>query len=162
MSAVHAPGRTPATDRPDPTRPEPVSTGHGALMVAEREIVTQVRTKSFVISLLITLLLTFGGVLLSGLLTDTEEEATPVAVVGGAQTSLGEVEGLGLTAVDSLAAAEELVRSDRKSTRLNSSHVAISYTVFCLKKKNVDQEDTVIGKEARRTCVICMSYDVHS
>src|SRR5207253_10663411 len=27
-------------------------------------------------------------------------------------------------------------RSDRKSTRLNSSHVAISYAVFCLKKKS--------------------------
>src|SRR5699024_11971991 len=26
--------------------------------------------------------------------------------------------------------------SDRKSTRLNSSHVSISYAVFCLKKKN--------------------------
>src|SRR5690625_3380720 len=28
---------------------------------------------------------------------------------------------------------------DRKSTRLNSSHVAISYAVFCLKKKNQRQ-----------------------
>src|SRR5207253_6176055 len=27
-------------------------------------------------------------------------------------------------------------RPDRKSTRLNSSHVATSYAVFCLKKKN--------------------------
>src|SRR2546430_4778551 len=27
--------------------------------------------------------------------------------------------------------------SDRKSTRLNSSHSQISYAVFCLKKKNV-------------------------
>src|SRR5690606_41482112 len=27
---------------------------------------------------------------------------------------------------------------DRKSTRLNSSHVKISYAVFCLKKKNSD------------------------
>src|SRR5437868_12756933 len=27
---------------------------------------------------------------------------------------------------------------DRKSTRLNSSHVSISYAVFCLKKKNND------------------------
>src|SRR5437870_10952522 len=27
------------------------------------------------------------------------------------------------------------VMADRKSTRLNSSHVAISYAVFCLKKK---------------------------
>src|SRR5258705_1052057 len=28
-------------------------------------------------------------------------------------------------------------RPDRKSTRLNSSHLGISYAVFCLKKKNV-------------------------
>src|SRR5437870_11415652 len=28
-----------------------------------------------------------------------------------------------------------LLMTDRKSTRLNSSHVAISYAVFCLKKK---------------------------
>src|SRR5699024_7294691 len=40
-----------------------------------------------------------------------------------------------------LSAAEELKyvsaakREDRKSTRLNSSHVSISYAVFCLKKK---------------------------
>src|SRR5688500_20009097 len=27
---------------------------------------------------------------------------------------------------------------DRKSTRLNSSHLVISYAVFCLKKKNTD------------------------
>src|SRR5207249_11377731 len=27
-------------------------------------------------------------------------------------------------------------QTDRKSTRLNSSHVSISYAVFCLKKKN--------------------------
>src|SRR5690625_3474088 len=30
-------------------------------------------------------------------------------------------------------------KGDRKSTRLNSSHVAISYAVFCLKKKKKDQ-----------------------
>src|SRR5690625_6561311 len=29
-------------------------------------------------------------------------------------------------------------RLDRKSTRLNSSHVAISYAVFCLKKKSTE------------------------
>src|SRR5690625_7062285 len=31
---------------------------------------------------------------------------------------------------------------DRKSTRLNSSHVAISYAVFCLKKKKQQQDRT--------------------
>src|SRR3989442_2658206 len=34
---------------------------------------------------------------------------------------------------------------DRKSTRLNSSHVRISYAVFCLKKKN------------RRSIIICVA-----
>src|SRR5437868_7360555 len=32
--------------------------------------------------------------------------------------------------------AREGEQTDRKSTRLNSSHVSISYAVFCLKKKN--------------------------
>src|SRR5207302_10782858 len=31
-------------------------------------------------------------------------------------------------------------RRDRKSTRLNSSHVKISYAVFCLKKKKKNKE----------------------
>src|SRR5438045_6691443 len=31
--------------------------------------------------------------------------------------------------------------ADRKSTRLNSSHLGISYAVFCLKKKNKIKED---------------------
>src|SRR5437773_9179839 len=30
----------------------------------------------------------------------------------------------------------EILSEDRKSTRLNSSHITISYAVFCLKKKN--------------------------
>src|SRR5256885_3469789 len=34
-------------------------------------------------------------------------------------------------------------RLDRKSTRLNSSHLVISYAVFCLKKKKLDQRITL-------------------
>src|SRR5690554_7441527 len=34
---------------------------------------------------------------------------------------------------------DTLVKEDRKSTRLNSSHVRISYAVFCLKKKNAQK-----------------------
>src|SRR3989442_9844955 len=33
---------------------------------------------------------------------------------------------------------------DRKSTRLNSSHVRISYAVFCLKKKKRNEENPTI------------------
>src|SRR5690625_7070235 len=37
---------------------------------------------------------------------------------------------------NALLSQRRQLRADRKSTRLNSSHVAISYAVFCLKKKN--------------------------
>src|SRR5690625_4872204 len=40
---------------------------------------------------------------------------------------------------------ERAKRKDRKSTRLNSSHVAISYAVFCLKKKNGRAQRTDAG-----------------
>src|SRR5260221_6408965 len=36
--------------------------------------------------------------------------------------------------------------TDRKSTRLNSSHTVISYAVFCLKKKNI--LTTITGAES--------------
>src|SRR5690625_6846855 len=39
------------------------------------------------------------------------------------------------SSLDALLRALDLIDQDRKSTRLNSSHVAISYAVFCLKKK---------------------------
>src|SRR2546426_2737023 len=45
-------------------------------------------------------------------------------------------------------------RTDRKSTRLNSSHLVISYAVFCLKKKNdwslVDPGQLEILREVER------------
>src|SRR5690625_6160791 len=37
------------------------------------------------------------------------------------------------------------VKQDRKSTRLNSSHVAISYAVFCLKKKSNTGDERYTG-----------------
>src|SRR5436853_5114858 len=43
---------------------------------------------------------------------------------------------------------------DRKSTRLNSSHLGISYAVFCLKKKNQSIQEhwcNRVGSEPKRT-----------
>src|SRR5436853_4298980 len=37
--------------------------------------------------------------------------------------------------LDTIAIDGTIVIGDRKSTRLNSSHLGISYAVFCLKKK---------------------------
>src|SRR5699024_11358804 len=46
-----------------------------------------------------------------------------------------------ITLADTLVAGSYRLRAytqDRKSTRLNSSHVSISYAVFCLKKKRLE------------------------
>src|SRR2546426_1344699 len=40
---------------------------------------------------------------------------------------------------DFVSALEQNPLEDRKSTRLNSSHLVISYAVFCLKKKKKNQ-----------------------
>src|SRR2546426_6691488 len=50
----------------------------------------------------------------------------------------GPVGGLGKTVLDQVGVGQspaQRMTKDRKSTRLNSSHLVISYAVFCLKKK---------------------------
>src|SRR2546426_4577860 len=46
---------------------------------------------------------------------------------------------LGAEPMPNLGAESEVECEDRKSTRLNSSHLVISYAVFCLKKKNIEK-----------------------
>src|SRR5690349_23775901 len=60
---------------------------------------------------------------------------------------------------DDLAARDSAVAmrsaEDRKSTRLNSSHVEISYAVFCLKKKKKNKQTSIYApkycKNSRET-----------
>src|SRR5688572_32474199 len=44
-------------------------------------------------------------------------------------------------------------KTDRKSTRLNSSHSQISYAVFCLKKKKKKKENTIKHKKHERNSI---------
>src|SRR5205814_10161027 len=44
------------------------------------------------------------------------------------------------------ATAGSQQRLDRKSTRLNSSHLGISYAVFCLKKKKTNKKTTQLER----------------
>src|SRR5256885_6093084 len=55
----------------------------------------------------------------------------------------------------SLAIASEILK-DRKSTRLNSSHLVISYAVFCLKKKKKQHTSTTILQKLQQMLIsIC-------
>src|SRR5690606_37312557 len=58
---------------------------------------------------------------------------------GAALEDLGSVDVLALDKTGTLTEARMRVTEDRKSTRLNSSHVKISYAVFCLKKRKPTQ-----------------------
>src|ERR1039458_10411854 len=60
---------------------------------------------------------------------------TGAAAAGAVAPSVGAAPLVSMPAACSLALYCSMVPSDRKSTRLNSSHLGISYAVFCLKKK---------------------------
>src|SRR5690349_21978171 len=66
--------------------------------------------------------------------TQPEAAAFPVAGVGRVPDSRGPRGAYGRG------------RQDRKSTRLNSSHVEISYAVFCLKKKKKKKHSKRMNK----------------
>src|SRR5688572_32300138 len=79
-----------------------------------------------------------GQVLVDGIVEHFKDAVVQAALVGIADVHAGALanrfetlEFIDLRRVVFLAA----VNSDRKSTRLNSSHSQISYAVFCLKKK---------------------------
>src|SRR5438034_2440713 len=55
-----------------------------------------------------------------------------------------------ITPLDLFDEASLFLESDRKSTRLNSSHTVISYAVFCLKKKR--KERSVFAARATAFC----------
>src|SRR5207249_9453088 len=64
-----------------------------------------------------------------------EAEATS-AKLAGAEGGLTTVRGLAHSDLFQITPHRvRMGKADRKSTRLNSSHVSISYAVFCLKKK---------------------------
>src|SRR5690625_6155490 len=90
---------------------------------------------------LISMIGEFDALLVRSQTTVTErvmEAGVKLKVIGRA--------GVGVDNIDLDAATNQGIvvinapdGKDRKSTRLNSSHVAISYAVFCLKKNKVEK-----------------------
>src|SRR5207249_8408428 len=61
-----------------------------------------------------------------------------------------------------LDGARGLVHQDRKSTRLNSSHVSISYAVFCLKKKKKKKKKKKQNKKKNKTQHTSIKHYTHT
>ncbi|WP_336992095.1 ABC transporter permease [Leucobacter sp. VD1] len=91
----------------------PVGGAQGAWLVAEREITTKLRSKAFLVSSGVLLLLVLAGVLFSGFMTNTGGLGGPtkVAAVGEASTALQPFAGHGFEVMQASdrAAAEQLV-----------------------------------------------------
>src|SRR5699024_11436544 len=73
---------------------------------------------------------------------DQKQDGPVVVAIDGSAQSTEVLKQAAQAAEETAAELRILMIIDRKSTRLNSSHVSISYAVFCLKKKN--------GKSAER------------
>src|SRR5256885_9907560 len=67
-------------------------------------------------------------------------DLTKASSTGVAHTPSRDVVVIRLRATSSRDAVAARSLTDRKSTRLNSSHLVISYAVFCLKKKTIEGE----------------------
>src|SRR5437773_7109832 len=80
--------------------------------------------------------LTVPGTVMSNAYRDTKVNALVGGIVRQVMVELGAEVGRGapLAVIFSSELADAQTK-DRKSTRLNSSHITISYAVFCLKKK---------------------------
>src|SRR5699024_12768091 len=76
-------------------------------------------------------------------------DALPISLGSGACSGSSSVEPKASRSGSSRSGARwrlrASARTDRKSTRLNSSHVSISYAVFCLKKKTKKKQQESAG-----------------
>ncbi len=96
-----------------PTRstiPGAVSTGQGIWLVAEREISTKLRSKAYLISTAILLLIALGGVIWAGA-SSANPSSTPIAATSATASALSELDGYEVTEVADRDAATALVEA---------------------------------------------------
>jgi ABC-2 type transport system permease protein len=114
------------------TNPVGLGTWGATLLVAEREILSQVRAKAFIVSTVITLALVIGGIILSSVLSSRGAEATPVAVVGSAPAAVEQADALKVTEVADRDEAEELVRSEEVEAALVPDDSPVGFSLIAL------------------------------
>src|SRR5262245_63164614 len=110
--------------------------------------VTSVPSLVFDHSLLFVSLFFFNATATTDIYTLSLHDALPISRLGDRrhqEVHLDEPgDGFGLR-------RREAQPRDRKSTRLNSSHLGISYAVFCLKNKTINQPINKVYKDTTRS-----------
>lgn len=125
-------GRTPGGPGPRSDRPAAPGTLRAALLVAEREITTVVRTKSFLISTAILLVGVLASIVVGSLLAGRDSD-TRVAVVGATAEAFQELEGFEAVAADDEAQARALVEEgDVRAAVLPAQDSRIGVRVIAL------------------------------
>lgn len=128
-----------------PGRTGPPSTWQATMLVAEREITTQVRSKAFVISTAITLVVVLAGIVLASLLSGrSSEDGTPVAVVDQTAQYVSGETGFDLHHAASEEEAADLVRQGTVDAALVPDESAIGFHLLALK----DSPDSLVARLA--------------
>ncbi|GAA2186523.1 MULTISPECIES: ABC transporter permease [Leucobacter] len=134
----------PLTSQSRRSSSRPISGAQGAWLVAEREITTRLRSKAFLISTGILLLVVLGGVVISGLLSQNGGIGSPtqVATVAGASGEQGDAltsAGFEVTEVGDRAEAEQLVRDgDVEAAIVPGGDTPLDLTVVALDSAPTD------------------------
>ncbi|UWF77413.1 MULTISPECIES: ABC transporter permease [Microbacterium] len=110
----------------------PASTGTAIWLVAEREITAKLRSKAFLISTGILLLIALAGILIPGFV-NRDASGTPVAVTAETADAVRGVDGIDPTEVTDRTAAERLVRDGEVDAALVPSNDPVfGYTVVAM------------------------------
>ena len=111
--------------------PTAVRESNGIWLVAEREITSKLRSKAFLISTGILLLIALAGVLFSGF-AGKNTEATPVAATAEVAATVSALPDVAVTTVADRAEAEQLVRDGEVDAAVVASDSAVGLTVIAL------------------------------
>ncbi len=134
----------PLTSQSRRSSSRPINGAQGAWLVAEREITTRLRSKAFLISTGILLLVVLGGVVISGLLSQNGGIGSPtqVATVAGASGEQGDAlttAGFEVTEAGDRAEAEQLVRDgDVEAAIVPGGDTPLDLTVVALDSAPTD------------------------
>lgn len=109
-------------------------------LVAEREISSKLRSKAFLISTGILLLIALAGILIGGF-TSKNPEATTVAVTGETASVVEALPNVKVTEVADRAEAEELLRSEEVEAAVLPGDGPLGYTVVAL----TDAPSSIVG-----------------